>query len=67
MIGDQVCDRDEASVGYPTRFATRNATAIGQVYQVCATQVQGCYLLEGATRGMRCLRYEYRDRVVGFD
>ena len=67
VIGDQVCDRDQASVGYATRSATKRATAIGYVYQVCATQVQGCYRLERATCGERCPRHGDRDRVAGFD
>ena len=46
VIGGQVCDHDQASVGYTTRSAARKATAIGKVYMVCFTQVQGCYLLE---------------------
>ena len=54
-IDDQVCEGDEASVDDTTRYEIRKATAIGQVYQVCATQVQECYVLERATRGMRCL------------
>ena len=66
-INNQVSDRDQASVCDTTRYATRKATAIGQVHKVCATQVQGCYLLEIATRGKRCLRYDDRDMVVGFD
>ena len=56
-IDDQVCEGDEASVDDTTRYEIRKATAIGQVYQVCATQVHECYVLERATRGMRCLWY----------
>ena len=67
VIGDQVCNRDQSSVGYTIRSATRKATAIGKVYQVCATQVQGCYLLSRTTRGKQCPRNGDRDRVVGFD
>ena len=67
VISDQVCDRDQASVGYTTRSATRKGTAIGQVHQVCAPQVQGCYLLERTTRDMRCLRHWDRDMIVGFN
>ena len=48
-IDDQVCEGDEASVDDTTRYATRKATATGQLYQVCATQVQDRYLLEKAT------------------
>ena len=65
-IRDQVCDQDQASVGYATRSTTRKVTAIGYVYSVCATQVQDYYLLVRATRGRRCLRHEDRDKVVGF-
>ena len=64
-INYPVCDSDQASVDDLTRYATRRRLRIGQGYQVCATQVQDCYLLERATRGMRCLRYDYEDRVVG--
>ena len=46
VIGDRVYDRDQASVGYASRSATRKATTIGQVYQVCATLIQGCYRIE---------------------
>ena len=44
-IKDQVRDRDQANIDNMTLYATIKATAIGQVYQVCATQVQDCYLL----------------------
>ena len=52
VIGDQVYDRNQANAGYTIRSETKKATAIGQVYQMCATQVQGCYRLERATCGM---------------
>ena len=67
VISDQVCDRDQASVGYAMLSAIRRATAIGYVYRVCATQVQGGYRQERATCGMRCPRHGDRYRFVGFD
>ena len=64
MTRDQKGDRDQVWVGYITRSATRKATVIGQVDQLCAMLVQVCYILAGTTRGLRCLRNGDRDIVV---
>ena len=66
-INDPVCDRDQASVGYTTRYATRKATAIRQVYHgVCHARTRVRPSVDSDT-WHAIYKIGDRDRVVGFD